>query len=133
MTQGVQNPLRGLYTRYYFLKICKDRLPDAGSEYEEEGYGIAQAFDIIYTNLRESVSLWIRLSLGKDKTKKERERAELKMLIGENLSRLSSLEGLTLQVYIDIVLPKLMELVSTSKDPMAQEYILDCMIQGFPE
>ena len=55
------------------------------------------------------------------------------MLIGENLSRLSSLEGLTLQVYIDLVLPKLMELVSTSKDPMAQEYILDCMIQGFPE
>lgn len=55
------------------------------------------------------------------------------MLIGENLSRLSSLEGLTLQVYIDIVLPKLMQLVSTSRDPMAQEYILDCMIQGFPE
>lgn len=50
--QGVQNPLRGLYTRYYFLKICKDRLPDAGSEYEEEGYGINEAFDIIYTNLR---------------------------------------------------------------------------------
>jgi hypothetical protein len=42
------------------------------------------------------------------------------MLIGENLSRLSSLEGLTLQVYIDLVLPKLMELVITSKDAMAQ-------------
>lgn len=52
MLRGVQNPLRGLYTRYYFLKICKDRLPDAGSEYEEEGYGINEAFDIIYTNLR---------------------------------------------------------------------------------
>lgn len=73
------------------------------------------------------------MSLGKDKIKKERERNELKMLIGENLSRLSSLEGLTLQVYIDLVLPKLMELVITSKDAMAQEYILDCIIQGFPE
>lgn len=33
MMKAVQNPLRGLFLRYYFLKMCKDRLPDTGSEY----------------------------------------------------------------------------------------------------
>ena len=31
MMKAVQNPLRGLFLRYYFLKMCKDRLPDTGS------------------------------------------------------------------------------------------------------
>ncbi len=31
MLKTVQNPLRGLFVRYYFLKTCKDRLPDRGS------------------------------------------------------------------------------------------------------
>jgi len=34
MMKGVQHPLKGLFLRYYFLKLCKDRLPDKGSEYE---------------------------------------------------------------------------------------------------
>ena len=34
MMKSVQNPLRGLFLRYYFLKMCKDRLPDTKSEYE---------------------------------------------------------------------------------------------------
>lgn len=38
--KAVQNPLRGLFIRYYFLKMCKDRLPDTGSEYEAPGMGI---------------------------------------------------------------------------------------------
>jgi len=33
MLKAVQNPLRGLFLRYYFLKMCKDRLPDTGSEF----------------------------------------------------------------------------------------------------
>lgn len=33
MMKAVQNPVRGLFLRYYFLKMCKDRLPDTGSEY----------------------------------------------------------------------------------------------------
>jgi vacuolar protein sorting-associated protein 35 len=34
MIKGVQHPLRGLFLRYYFLKMCKDKLPDRGNEYE---------------------------------------------------------------------------------------------------
>jgi vacuolar protein sorting-associated protein 35 len=40
MIRGVQHPLRGLFLRYYFLKMCKDRLPDKGSEYERYELGI---------------------------------------------------------------------------------------------
>lgn len=62
--------------------MCKDRLPDTGSEYEAPGWGIEQAVDVIYTNLRESVFLWTRLNVGKDKSKKEKDRDDLKVLIG---------------------------------------------------
>jgi len=34
MMKGIQHPLKGLFLRYYFLKMCKDRLPDRGTEYE---------------------------------------------------------------------------------------------------
>ena len=34
MVKGVQQPIRGLFLRYYLLKMMKDKLPDSGSEYE---------------------------------------------------------------------------------------------------
>ena len=37
LMKGVQNPLRGLFCRFFFLKIVKDRLPDKGNEYEKTG------------------------------------------------------------------------------------------------
>jgi len=36
---------------------------------------------------------------------------DIKMIVGENLHRLSSLEGATLEVYIEKVLPGLLDLV----------------------
>ena len=47
--------------------------------------------------------------------------------------RISSLEGVNIQIYKDYVLPKTLELIRECKDAMSQEYLLDCMIQGFPE
>ena len=37
MVKGVQQPTRGLFLRYYLLKMMKDILPDKGNEYEGEG------------------------------------------------------------------------------------------------
>jgi len=34
MAKGIQNPLRGLFLRYFMLKKLKDRLPDKNSKYE---------------------------------------------------------------------------------------------------
>jgi len=41
----------------------------------------------------------------RDREKRERERAELKILVGTNLHRLSSLDGVTLETYTTAVLP----------------------------
>ena len=70
MLKSVQNPLRGLFLRYYFLKMCKDRLPDSGSEHETENYGVQQAIEIIHTNLKEATNLWMRIGGGRDKVKR---------------------------------------------------------------
>ena len=34
MMKGVQHPIKGLFIRYYFLKMMKDKFPDTGSHYE---------------------------------------------------------------------------------------------------
>ena len=47
--------------------------------------------------------------------------------------RISSLEGVNMKIYKKIVLPKMLELIQWTKDAMSQEYLLHCMIQGFPE
>lgn len=50
-----------MFIRYYFLKLCKDRLPDTGSEYEGVGGNIDDAIEIILRNLSEMNKLWIRM------------------------------------------------------------------------
>jgi vacuolar protein sorting-associated protein 35 len=133
MMKAVQNPLRGLFLRYYFLKMCKDRLPDTGSEYESENRGVKEAIEIIHINLTESSNLWMRIGGGRDRARRQKEKEDLKMLIGENLMRISSLEGVNINIYKQFVLPKMLYLLRESKDSMTQQYLLDCMIQGFPE
>lgn len=125
--------MRGLFIRYYFLKLCKDRLPDTGSEYEGQGGNIDDAIDIIIRNLTEMNKLWIRMQGSKEKTKRERERMDLKVTIGENVTRLSNLEGVSLDTYKTKVLPKIMDIVVTSKDTISQSYLIDCAIQAFPD
>ena len=121
MIKSVQHPLRGLFVRYFFLKMCKERLPDKGSEYEGEGGDINDAIEIIIINLTEMYKLWIRMSISKqEKTKREKERVDLKVLIGECLQRLSSLDGVNIDVYQASVLPKLVELITSSKDSISQ-------------
>lgn len=101
--------------------MCKERLPDKGSEYEGEGGDINDAIDIIMINLTEMNKLWIRMSGGnKEKPKREKERIDLKVVVGENLLRLSSLEGVNMDVYKETVLPRIIELIISSKDPISQ-------------
>mmetsp|Transcript_15309 Transcript_15309/g.13031 ORF Transcript_15309/g.13031 Transcript_15309/m.13031 type:complete len:275 (-) Transcript_15309:1830-2654(-) len=132
MMKGVQHPVKGLFMRYFFLKICKDRLPDKGSEYEGEGGEFADALNLILQNLAEMNKLWIRMS-GKEKAKREQNRNDLKVIIGENLVRLSQLEGCTIEVYKEYVLDKLIEIITSKDDRISQQYLMDCIIQAFPD
>lgn len=108
--------------------MCKDRLPDTGSEYEGEGGNIDDAIEVIIRNLTEMNKLWIRMQGSKEKSRRERERLDLKVTIGENITRLSNLEGVSLETYKSKVLPKIQEIVVSSKDVISQGYIIDCTI-----
>lgn len=113
--------------------MCKDRLPDTGSEYEGEGGTVDDAIEVIIRNLTEMNKLWIRMQGSKEKSRRERERMDLKVVIGENVTRLSNLEGVNLDLYRKNVLPKLLELIIQCKDSISQGYLVDCIIQAFPD
>ncbi|KAG7397409.1 Vacuolar protein sorting-associated protein 35 [Phytophthora boehmeriae] len=140
MTKGVQYPLRGLFLRHYLSLSVRDKLPDSGSIYEQSGGGsVGDAINFLLQNLRETNQLWIRLQHQKiggsrPKAVREKERMELRLLVGASLVRLSQMEGVTPSVYVEQVLPRLLnEVVLGCKDCMAQQYLLDCIIQVFPD
>ena len=140
MLKGVQSPTRGLFTRHFFMKLIKDKLPDKGNDYESEDCTCDDAIGFILQNLEEMTRLWRRLSdntMGEEKMLRERERRDLKILIGENINRLSSLEGLSNDLYKDKILPKLIEIIldrtDNKFDPLAQQYLMECIIQAFPD
>ncbi|KAJ1610010.1 hypothetical protein OJ253_1348 [Cryptosporidium canis] len=137
LCKGVQHPMRGLFLRYFLIQTCKDVLPDTGSIYEENGGGnVMDTWDFLYSNFCESTRLWIRLQNHgtlKDKIRRERERHDLRILVGANLVRISHLEGLTQQLYIQEILPKLLNVVLSCEDVLAQQYLLDCIIQVFSD
>lgn len=70
---------------------------------------------------------------SKDKATREANRQELNMVVGENLVRLSSLQGVDLSTYQELVQPKLFDLIQNCKDPISQQYLMDCIIQVFPD
>ena len=82
--------------------MMKDILPDKGSEYEGEGGESSDAVNFILQNMSDMNRLWVRLqhlSSNKDKEQRELERNELRVTVGENIIRLSNLEGVTFEVY----------------------------------
>ena len=136
MIKGVQSPTRGLFTRHFFMKLIKGKLPDKGNQYETEICNVDDTVAFILQNLEEMTRLWIRLSantIGDEKILRDKERGDLKLLIGENINRLSSLEGLSLDLYKDKILPKLTEILLENRDALSQQYIMECIIQAFPD
>ena len=136
LMKGVQNPLRGLFCRFFFLKMIKDRLPDKGNEYEKPGSSPDDSIKFILNNLDDMNRLWIRVNDINDPEERiirEREREQLKYLVGENITRLSSLNAITPEIYRKKVLPRIIEILLDSKDAMSQQYLMECVIQAFPD
>ena len=136
MVKGVQNPIRGLFVRYYLLKMIKDKLPDIDNEYLSDGGTFEDTIKFILQNLEEMNRLWIRLSHGISPTEKkdrEKERNELKILVGENITRLSSLNGMTNELYENTILPKIINILLETKDKLSQQYLMECIIHAFPD
>ena len=61
------------------------------------------------------------------------ERRELRILVGTNLARLSSLDGVDLITYQRTILPSILEQIVNCRDVIAQEYLMEVVIQVFPD
>ncbi|CXI45697.1 vacuolar protein sorting-associated protein 35, putative [Plasmodium berghei] len=151
LCKGIQHPLKGLFLRYFLIQMCKDRIPDTGSEYEEAGGGnIDDAFEFLLTNFYESLKLWNRMNdkvipiggnisniddnvLKNNKIKILKEKMDVKMLVGSILVRMSQLEGMTKQYYIEKCLPKLLLYLSNINDSRIQQYIFESIVQVFSD
>jgi len=133
MCRGVQHPMRGLFLRSYLLQCARDKLPDVGSEYGEE---VSDSIDFLMHNFAEMNKLWVRMQHQgpvRDRERREKERLDLRILVGTNLVRLSNLEGVDAPCYKALVLPRILEQVINCKDQIAQQYLMECIIQVFPD
>ncbi|KAL4650228.1 vacuolar protein sorting-associated protein 35B-like isoform X3 [Castanea sativa] len=136
MCRGVQHPIRGLFLRSYLAQISRDKLPDIGSEYEGDADSVMDAVEFVLQNFTEMNKLWVRLQHqgpGRVREKLEKERSELRDLVGKNLHVLGQIEGVDLGMYKDAVLPRVLEQIVNCSDDLAQYYLMDCIIQVFPD
>ncbi|KAI8853807.1 vacuolar protein sorting-associated protein 35-domain-containing protein [Chytridium lagenaria] len=129
MARGVQHPTRGLFLRYYLSGMTRDYLPDS---VEDGPHGtISDSIQFILQNFIEMNKLWVRLQFqghSREREKREKERKELRLLVGSNLVRLSQLDGLDLEIFRGYVLPKILEEIVSCKDIIAQEYLMEVII-----
>jgi vacuolar protein sorting-associated protein 35 len=133
MSRGVLHPIRGLFLRHYLSGQTRDNLPignDPGP-----GGNLQDSITFVLTNFIEMNKLWVRLQHqghSRDREKREIERKELRILVGTNLVRLSQLDGVDLDLYQRVILPSVLEQVVVCKDVIAQEYLMEVIIQVCP-
>ena len=126
---GVQHPIRGLFVRYFFLKILKDYIVD---------------IDLLMVNFKEMNKLWTRINKIKYYSKEgvKKVRNDLKVLIGENIMRIafvlnnikkkennSNIES----IFKDKILLPILDIIKKNKNNDSQEYILISLIQVINE
>lgn len=137
MCRGVQHPLRGLFLRNYLLQCTRNVLPDTPESEGDSPEGtVKDSIDFVLMNFAEMNKLWVRMQHqghSRERQHREREREELRILVGTNLVRLSQLESVTLEKYQKLVLPGILEQVVSCRDAIAQEYLMECIIQVFPD
>ncbi|OCF38322.1 vacuolar protein sorting-associated protein VPS35 [Kwoniella heveanensis CBS 569] len=134
MSRGVQHPTRGLFLRHYLSGQTRDFLPVGNSE--GPGGNLQDSIGFVLTNFIEMNKLWVRLQHqghSREREKRELERRDLRILVGTNLVRLSQLEGVDLEMYRTIILPSVLEQVVNCRDVIAQEYLMEVVIQVFTD
>ncbi|KAF7797789.1 hypothetical protein EIP86_008991 [Pleurotus ostreatoroseus] len=70
---------------------------------------------------------------SRDREKREMEHKDLRILVGTNLVRLNQLEGVDLDLYRTTILPNILQQVVSCKDVIAQEYLMEVVIQVFTD
>lgn len=131
MCRAVQNPIRGLFLRYYLSQRTKQFLDAPVSEHDKK-FNI----NFIIENFIEMNKLWVRLQHQgplKERDQRTRERKELQILIGANLVRLSQIVENDFPLYSTELLPRVLEQVVQCRDVVSQDYLLDVICQVFPD
>ncbi|KAM6497809.1 Vacuolar protein sorting-associated protein 35 [Amanita muscaria] len=134
MCRGVLHPIRGLFLRHYLSGQTRDHLPTAPEAGPSGCLQDSISFEL--TNFIEMNKLWVRLQHqghSRDREKREMERKELRILVGTNLVRLSQLDGVDLEMYQRTILPSILQQVVSCKDVIAQEYLMEVVIQVFTD
>ncbi|QHS74108.1 retromer subunit VPS35 [Saccharomyces paradoxus] len=127
MCRGVQNPIRGLFLRYYLSQRTKELLPEDDPSFNSQ---------FIMNNFIEMNKLWVRLQHQgplRERETRTRERKELQILVGSQLVRLSQIIDDNFQMYKQDVLPTILEQVIQCRDLVSQEYLLDVICQVFTD
>lgn len=127
MCRGVQNPIRGLFLRYYLSQRTTQLLPADQFEFNA---------NFVITNFIEMNKLWVRLQHTgplRQREQRTKERKELQILIGSQLVRLSQIVDDNLQLYKDHILRSILEQAIQCRDVVSQEYLLDAVCQVFPD
>lgn len=138
MCRGVQHPIRGLFLRNYLSQKTKDFFPLTTEE------DLNETVDFLISNFIEMNKLWVRLQHQGHSSERElryQERKELKILVGSNLVRLSQViddfqnkSGYSSeQFYKENIFPAITEQIIESRDHLAQSYLIDVIIQIFPD
>lgn len=138
MCRGVQHPIRGLFLRYYLSQRIKDLLPLSNEN------DFKETVDFLISNFIEMNKLWVRLQHQGHSSEREiryQERKELKILVGSNLVRLSQIiddysgddNYSAVNFYKENIFPTISEQIIQCKDHLAQSYLIDVLIQIFPD
>lgn len=131
MCRGVQNPIRGLFLRYYLSQRTKQLLLPM-----EQKDSIEFNSQFIITNFIEMNKLWVRLQHQgplRERDQRTKERKELQILVGSQLVRLSQIVDDNLSLYEEEILPILLEQIVQCRDVVCQEYLYDVICQVFPD
>ncbi|KAI8983273.1 vacuolar protein sorting-associated protein 35 [Trametes punicea] len=134
MSRGVLHPIRGLFLRHYLSGQTRDHLP-VGNDAGPKG-NLQDSINFVLTNFIEMNKLWVRLQHqghSREREKREMERKELRILVGTNLVRLSQLDGVDLDMYQKVILPSILQQIVVCKDVIAQEYLMEVVIQVFTD
>ena len=101
---------------------------------------VKDSYEFILANFIEMNKLWVRIQHlpgdGKSKEvrrRREKDRNELRILVGTNLVRLSAIESISSSIYGQVILPTVLDHIVICGDPLAQAYLIDCIVQVFPD
>jgi vacuolar protein sorting-associated protein 35 len=118
----------------FHIEVCRSSTRPADSP--RPSGNLQDSIGFVLTNFIEMNKLWVRLQHqghSRERERRELERKELRILVGTNLVRLSQLDGVDLDMYRRTILPSILEQVVNCKDVIAQEYLMEVVIQVFTD